>query len=47
MAAIRSERGKNKLFDAWLTKRKKMPASAGLDIQALLIMPVQRIVRYK
>jgi hypothetical protein len=47
MAAIRSERAKNKLFDTWLTKRKKQPASAGLDIQALLIMPVQRIVRYK
>ncbi len=38
---------KHKDFEAWLKKRKKDKMAIGNDMDSLLIMPVQRIPRYK
>jgi hypothetical protein len=43
---VRKYRTRVPAFEKWLLKRKKMPASTGLDIFSLLIMPCQRLPRY-
>ncbi|EFC42614.1 predicted protein [Naegleria gruberi] len=47
MNKIREYRAEDKIFDKWLDKRKTHPRCAGLEIGSFLIMPVQRIPRYK
>jgi hypothetical protein len=44
---IKRYKQKHTFFDVWLTKRKKKRESSGLDLPSLLVMPVQRLIRYK
>ncbi|EFC47749.1 rho guanine nucleotide exchange factor [Naegleria gruberi] len=47
MNKIRQVRAQNKEFDTWIKKRKSHPRSRNLEINSLLVVPVQRVVRYK
>jgi hypothetical protein len=45
--AVRNYKAKHKTFETWVNRQKKNKLSGGLDMSSLLIMPVQRIPRYK